>query len=75
MLAHGLVSSGLFAGVNIMYEQRHSRRLLINKGGLRVAPIFTMLWFLLLMMNFAGPFSLNLLGEILLIVRALASSL
>jgi NADH:ubiquinone oxidoreductase subunit 4 (subunit M) len=38
MLAHGLVSSGLFAGVNIIYDQTHSRSLVVNKGILRNAP-------------------------------------
>lgn len=72
MLAHGLVSSGLFAGANILYEKRHSRRLIVNKGYLRKTPGFTLFWFVLLIINFAGPFSLNLVGEIVLILGALS---
>jgi len=34
MLAHGLTSSGMFSGANIIYERRHSRRIVRNKGGL-----------------------------------------
>lgn len=71
MLAHGVVSSGMFAGANIIYECRHSRRLLINKGLLRFRPAFTFLWFILLIINFAGPFTLNLAAEIFLITGAL----
>lgn len=42
MLAHGLTSSGMFRGANIMYERSHSRRLFLNKGVLRNAPVFTL---------------------------------
>jgi hypothetical protein len=41
MLAHGPVSSGLFAGVNINNDQTHSRSLVVNKGILRNAPDLT----------------------------------
>lgn len=34
ILAHGLTSSGIFRGANIIYERSHSRRLVNNKGGL-----------------------------------------
>lgn len=74
ILAHGLVSSGIFAGANILYEQRHSRRILINKGGLRFNPAFSLFWFLLLIINFRGPFTLNLLRETNLIMGVLSIS-
>ena len=32
ILAHGFTSSGLFIGVNIIYDRSHSRRILFNKG-------------------------------------------
>ena len=75
ILAHGLVSSGLFAGANIIYERTHSRRLLINKGCLRLNPSFTGFWFLLLIINFGGPFTLNLYREVNLILGALSISI
>ncbi len=74
MLAHGVVSSGLFAGANLLYERSHSRRILVNKAGLTFRPIFRAVWFILIVINFAGPFSLNLFGEIILIVGATAFS-
>lgn len=74
ILAHGLVSSGIFAGANVIYEQRHSRRLVINKGILRKIPEFTILWFILLIANFGGPFTLNLYREIFLIITAITAS-
>lgn len=74
MLAHGIVSSGLFAGANLIYESSHSRSIVINKGGLTYRSAFSRLWFILVVMNFAGPLTLNLLGEIYLIVGATSIS-
>lgn len=69
MLAHGVCSSGIFAGANIMYERSHSRRFFSNKGFLVLMPIFRLLWLILIVANFGGPFTYNLLGEIILIVN------
>lgn len=43
ILAHGLVSSNIFAGANIIYERSHSRRIIVNKGNLTTAPVFSKL--------------------------------
>lgn len=69
IVAHGICSSGIFAWANISYERRHSRRLILNKGALVLSPAIRIWWFLLLVRNFAGPFTLNLAGEILLIIN------
>lgn len=74
ILAHGIVSSGIFAGANMIYERSHSRRILVNKAGLTYRPLFTRMWFFLIVINFAGPFTLNLYGEILLIVGTISLS-
>ena len=74
ILAHGLVSSGIFAIANLLYERAHSRRILINKGAIRTNPSFSIFWFLIIIINFGGPFTLNLLGEIYLIIRAASIS-
>ena len=68
IIAHGLCSSGIFAAANIIYERRHSRRYYFNTGFLNLAPFFSLLWFILIISNFGGPFTFNLLGEILLII-------
>merc|ERR1712071_332886 len=67
MVAHGLTSSGMFRGANIIYERRHSRSLSANKGVLSCFPRITTYWFILIVLNFAGPFTLNLFREILII--------
>ena len=51
----------------MIYERRHSRSLMTNKGILRAMPLFTIIWFILALLNFAGPFRLNLFREILII--------
>ena len=69
ILAHGVCSSGIFSCANIMYERSHSRRIILNKANLNLFPIISSFWFLLCIANFGGPFTLNLLGEILLIIN------
>merc|ERR1712141_992493 len=60
IIAHGLCSSGIFSCANIIYERSHSRIIIINKGYLNMFPALRMIWFLLCIANFGGPFSLNL---------------
>ena len=57
----------MFRAANIMYERAHSRSLMINKGLLRGISTFTLFWFILCTLNFAGPFTLNLFSEIMII--------
>jgi len=67
IVAHGLISSAIFSAANIFYERSHSRSLIINKGVISWAPLITTAWFLLIIFNFGGPFTLNLFSEIGLI--------
>lgn len=69
IVGHGLCSSGLFCIANISYERIGSRRLIIRKGLINVIPTLCIWWFLLRAGNIAAPPSLNLLGEIILIIR------
>nr|YP_009864986.1 NADH dehydrogenase subunit 4 [Daldorfia horrida]QKE42624.1 NADH dehydrogenase subunit 4 [Daldorfia horrida] len=74
MVGHGLCSSGLFCLANIVYERIGSRSLLIGKGLLSFMPSMGLWWFLLSVSNMASPPSLNLLGEISLIISVLSWS-
>jgi NADH-ubiquinone oxidoreductase chain 4 len=69
IIGHGLCSSGLFCLANIIYERIRRRRLLINKGLMNFIPRIALWWFLLRIRNMGAPPSLNLLGEINLILR------
>nr|ALO64594.1 NADH dehydrogenase subunit 4 [Lasioglossum minutissimum] len=68
MVAHGLCSSGLFFLVNIIYQETNSRLMLINKGLMNYMPKMSMMWFLFCTSNMSAPISLNLVGEILLLI-------
>lgn len=69
LIAHGLRSSGLFCIVNIYYERSLRRRMFLNKGLIIVFPILAFLIFILCAANIAAPPSINLLSEIILIIR------
>ena len=69
IIAHGICSSGIFACANMMYERSHSRRLIINKGTLNIFPSLATIWFILCISNFGGPLTLNLLGEVIIIIN------
>nr|QLY90339.1 NADH dehydrogenase subunit 4 [Hydropsyche angustipennis] len=68
MIGHGLCSSGLFVLINLMYERLGSRSLMINKGLINLLPNLSLWWFLLLSSNMAAPPSMNLFGEITLLM-------
>jgi len=72
MVGHGLCSSGLFCLANIVYERVGSRRLLVRKGLINFIPSMAFWWFVLRAGNIAAPPTLNLLGEISLIVRVVS---
>jgi len=72
IVGHGLCSSGLFCLANIVYERVGRRSLLIRKGLLTFMPRIGLWWFLLRVRNIASPPSLNLLGEIRLIIRVIS---
>nr|YP_009906596.1 NADH dehydrogenase subunit 4 [Lysmata vittata]QLI42514.1 NADH dehydrogenase subunit 4 [Lysmata vittata]QQP21712.1 NADH dehydrogenase subunit 4 [Lysmata vittata] len=74
MVGHGLCSSGLFCLANMSYERIGSRSLLINKGLLNIMPNMSMWWFLLSIGNMSAPPSLNLMGEICLIISLVSWS-
>ena len=69
ILAHGICSSGIFVAANIIYERSHSRSFFFNSGLLNSRRIFRIIWFILIVANFGGPFTYNLLGEVILILN------
>nr|UYO79196.1 NADH dehydrogenase subunit 4 [Arctopsyche sp. XG-2022] len=75
MVGHGLCSSGLFVLVNLVYERLGSRSLMINKGLISIFPSLTFWWAMFLFSNMAAPPSLNLLGEISLMISISSWSL
>lgn len=64
MVAHGISSSAIFIGANIIYIITHSRNMLLNSGLLNIVPAFRFFWFLCCLGNMGAPPTLNLLREI-----------
>lgn len=67
MLGHGLCSSGMFVGVDGIYQSSGSRSMAINKGFLVLSPAFSLMFFIVAVGNIPAPLSLNLFGEVLVI--------
>lgn len=66
MLSHGLVSSGLFLSVGALYD-RYKTRLFVYYGGLiRLMPIFSTLFFVLVLANMGFPGTFSFIGELLI---------
>lgn len=75
IVAHGVVSSGIFCLANLSYEIRHTRRIALTKGLLFCTPTLSILWFLILRANIAAPPTINLLSEIILISRTISKNI
>ena len=65
IVGHGLCSSGMFVGVDAIYQRSGSRAIVINKGFLVLNPVFSVFFFLVVIGNIPAPLRLNLFGEIL----------
>nr|QIT06516.1 NADH dehydrogenase subunit 4 [Holothuria fuscocinerea] len=75
MIAHGLVSSALFALANLLYERTHTRNMLITRGFKTITTLLPIWWLLACAANLGLPPSPNLIGEILIISGLLGWSL
>jgi len=63
MLSHGLTTGGLFLGIGVLYERRHTRRLAEYGGIWKQMPVFSGL-FLIVVMGSAGlPALSGFVGE------------
>ncbi len=68
MLSHGLTTGGLFLGIGVLYERRHTRRLAEYGGLWKQMPVFSGL-FLVIVMGSAGlPALSGFVGEFLTIL-------
>ena len=74
IIAHGISSSIIFFGGNILYSRRFSRRLLLRKGLLSCFPLISFFWLFAIISRIAAPPIINLISEILCIVRILSFS-
>jgi len=68
MFAHGIVSSGLFAIVGMLYERYFSRQLDYYSGLISGMPLIGSFFFIILLGNFGFPLTFNFVGELLILV-------
>nr|YP_004733077.1 NADH dehydrogenase subunit 4 [Triturus dobrogicus]ADV35469.1 NADH dehydrogenase subunit 4 [Triturus dobrogicus] len=68
MVSHGLISSALFCLANLNYERTHSRTLLLVRGAQAVLPLMATWWLIANLSNMALPPTMNLWGELTIMV-------
>nr|ACJ43696.1 NADH dehydrogenase subunit 4 [Neurergus kaiseri] len=68
MISHGLISSALFCLANLNYERTHSRTLLLMRGAQATMPLMATLWLFTNLSNMALPPSMNLWGELTIMI-------
>ena len=74
MLAHGLVSPGLFLCVGVLYDRLHTRQIADYGGVANVMPRFTALAMLFAFGNFGVPATAGCVGEWTVIIAAVKSN-
>ncbi|MEZ4404160.1 MAG: NADH-quinone oxidoreductase subunit M [Kofleriaceae bacterium] len=65
MLSHGLTTGGLFLGIGVLYERRHTRRLSEYGGIWKQMPLFSALYLIIVMGSAGLPGLSGFIGEFL----------
>jgi NADH-quinone oxidoreductase subunit M len=68
MLSHGLTTGGLFLGIGVLYERRHTRRLAEYGGIWKTMPVFGGLYLIIVMGSAGLPALSGFVGEFLTIM-------
>nr|QDA81166.1 NADH dehydrogenase subunit 4 [Megatherium americanum] len=74
MIAHGLTSSLLFCLANTNYERVHSRTMILARGLQTLLPLMALWWLLASLANLALPPTINLIGELFVIMSTFSWS-
>nr|YP_010233778.1 NADH dehydrogenase subunit 4 [Thelenota ananas]QTA29878.1 NADH dehydrogenase subunit 4 [Thelenota ananas] len=75
MIAHGLVSSCLFALANVLYERTHTRNIFVTRGFKTITTLLPVWWLLACAANLGLPPLPNLIGEIIILTSAISWSI
>jgi len=67
MIAHGLISGGLFLCVGYLYDRYKTRNLFYYRGIVQIMPIYTIIFFILMLANIGFPPTLNFVSEFLIL--------
>nr|ACZ29022.1 NADH dehydrogenase subunit 4 [Phoca fasciata] len=74
MIAHGLTSSMLFCLANSNYERTHSRTMILARGLQVLLPLMAAWWLLASLANLALPPTINLIGELFVVMASFSWS-
>nr|YP_007626598.1 NADH dehydrogenase subunit 4 [Raphicerus campestris]AEP22088.1 NADH dehydrogenase subunit 4 [Raphicerus campestris] len=74
MIAHGLTSSMLFCLANSNYERVHSRTMILARGLQMLLPLMATWWLLASLTNLALPPTINLIGELFVVMSSFSWS-
>nr|YP_009338727.1 NADH dehydrogenase subunit 4 [Pteronotus personatus]ANZ01955.1 NADH dehydrogenase subunit 4 [Pteronotus personatus] len=74
MIAHGLTSSMLFCLANSNYERIHSRTMILARGLQTILPLMAAWWLLASLTNLALPPTINLIGELFVVMSTFSWS-
>nr|YP_009738366.1 NADH dehydrogenase subunit 4 [Aonyx capensis]QIB71862.1 NADH dehydrogenase subunit 4 [Aonyx capensis] len=74
MIAHGLTSSLLFCLANSNYERTHSRTMILARGLQMLLPLMATWWLLASLTNLALPPTINLVGELFVVMASFSWS-
>nr|YP_009466896.1 NADH dehydrogenase subunit 4 [Diaemus youngi]AOS49680.1 NADH dehydrogenase subunit 4 [Diaemus youngi] len=74
MIAHGLTSSMLFCLANSNYERVHSRTMILTRGLQTLLPLTATWWLLASLTNLALPPTINLIGELFVVMSTFSWS-
>jgi NADH-quinone oxidoreductase subunit M len=74
MLAHGIVSSGLFFLIGFLYDRHRTRVIFYYTGLVQPMPIFITCFFIFILANVSFPSTSNFVGELLLLIGLIQHS-
>lgn len=74
IIAHGLTSSILFCLANSNYERTHSRTIILARGLQTLLPLIAAWWLLASLANLALPPTINLIGELFVVIASFSWS-
>jgi len=70
MITHGIISSGLFLLIGILYDRYHTRTLIYYRGLVLIMPLFILFFFIFSMANIAFPGTGSFISEFLTFLGA-----
>ena len=75
MLGHGIVSSGLFLCIGVLYDRYHTRNILYYGGLIQTMPIFSVFFLIFTLANLGLPGMVNFVGEFLVLIGVWQSNI